>query len=331
MKEILNAGVRLLILTLVAALLLSGTYLITKGPIEEQALASQNASRLAVMPGATGFELVDTASLAGFADNENVKNVSEVYRVTKDGEPLGYTFLSSPQGFGGPIPVTVGILGDGKISQIAIGDITETAGIGTRIVEEADFSPKFAGLATNELRTVDTLSGATISSAAVKTAVRQAFNAYELILNPPAPVEESSAEETATEAVDMTGAVLEPVDISSFAGNDALADVKSVSRAMKDGQPVGYVVEVAKTGYHGLVPVTVSITEDGIVFDYVVGTNTETEGLGTRAITELSPKFKGLKTNELRTVDVIAGASVTSQALKDSFRAAFTAVETLTK
>ena len=177
MRDILNTGVRLLIITLVAALLLSGTYLLTRGPIARHEIESEHASRLAVVPDASSFEVVDEAVFTGAG---GIDGMREVYKVFKDGELYGYTFLITTQGYSGQIPVTVGILIDGRISAISIGDIMETQGIGTQILDESYIS-QYAGLATNELNRVDAISHATISSDAVKKAVRGAFNAYALL------------------------------------------------------------------------------------------------------------------------------------------------------
>ena len=177
MRDIIKTGVRLLIITLIAALLLSGTNLLTREPIARHALESQNAARLAVIPGATDFEPVEAAVFAGVG---GIGDVREVYKAVKDGGLYGYTFLIMPQGYSSKLPVTVGILSDGRVSGVSIGDISETQGIGTRIKDES-FISRFTGIAAEEQNKVDTLSGATISSSAVKRAINEAFTAYSLL------------------------------------------------------------------------------------------------------------------------------------------------------
>lgn len=178
MREIIGLGIRLLLITLVAALLLAVTNSITEGPIRKAELAASNASRIQVMEQADAFEPVDWKAQAGAAE---ANDLQEVYLAMLQGEPLGYTFDLAPIGYKAAIPVTVGILLDGTITQVAIGDISETAGIGTKI-KEAPFLDQFTLLPAKQLDTgADTISGATVSSSACLQAVRQAVEIFEAL------------------------------------------------------------------------------------------------------------------------------------------------------
>lgn len=178
MREIVNLGLRLLLITLIAALALSATNSITEGPIRQAELDAANASRAQVMAQADAFEPVDWQAKAGAAE---AGDLQEVYLATLKGEALGYTFALGPVGYKAAIPVTIGILMDGTITQVVIGDISETAGLGTK-VKEAPFLDQFAQLPAGQLDDkVDTISGATISSGACVRAVRQAVEVFDAL------------------------------------------------------------------------------------------------------------------------------------------------------
>ena len=56
--------------------------------------------------------------------------------------------------------------------------------------------------------------------------------------------------------------------------------------------------------------------EGGAIAKVVVGDNSETPGIGTKAIEQLPERFVGLSTaEEVSAVDVVTGASVTSRAI----------------
>lgn len=171
MREILKLGGKLLLLTAVAGLALGLTNAITKGPIEEQAVAAANAARQMVLGGAETFEQV--------LENEN--GMDEIHRgLDASGNVVGYTGKITTRGYGGPIEVTVGVSVDGVITGVNIGGsaFSETAGLGAR-VKEAWFGEQFAGLSAPVALAknggeIDAVSSATISSTAVTTAVNDA-------------------------------------------------------------------------------------------------------------------------------------------------------------
>ncbi|HML46501.1 MAG TPA: FMN-binding protein [Clostridia bacterium] len=178
MREIIGLGIRLLLITLIAALALAATNSITEGPIRQAELAAANASRIQVLAQADAFESVDWQSQANASDAGDLK---EVYLATLKGEAMGYTFELAPNGYKAAIPVTVGILLDGTITKVVIGSISETAGLGTKI-KEAPFLDQFAQLPVGQLDSdVDTISGATISSGACVRAVQQAVGVFEAL------------------------------------------------------------------------------------------------------------------------------------------------------
>lgn len=88
--------------------------------------------------------------------------------VTAEGVADG-EYTASGKGIGGDVPVTVTVK-DGKITDVTVGDNAETAGIGTNAIEQLPSAIVEAN-GTN----VDNVSGATITSKAIKAAVEEAL------------------------------------------------------------------------------------------------------------------------------------------------------------
>lgn len=153
----------LLAICLVVSAALALTYSGTKGIIEQRALALAEQTRRELLPDAEGFEQLECS----------VENVVSVYADTAGG---GYVITVNAKGYGGTVEAIIGIDAAGKIIGISITDHSETTGVGTRAFE-ADYLSRYTGESSAD--GVDTLSGATYSSRAVKSAVQTALSAYE--------------------------------------------------------------------------------------------------------------------------------------------------------
>jgi len=152
----------LCVIALVAAVLLAGTNFVTKDRIERIALMEQNASRIAALPDALVFEEVQ---------EEPIDGIDSCYLGTKqDGTEVGYVVQTTVKGYGGEIEVMLGVDMQGVVTGMTAGgsNFSETAGLGTRVREEA-FTSTFIGLTSTPIanENVETLSGATVSSSAV--------------------------------------------------------------------------------------------------------------------------------------------------------------------
>jgi Na+-translocating ferredoxin:NAD+ oxidoreductase subunit G len=104
----------------------------------------------------------------------------DVYIIQKEGENIGYSFVTIGKGYGGNIRILISLESDFNIKNISIMSQTETPGLGDRILSPA-FTEMFVGLEADEvaLRSaggeIDAITGATVSSKAVTEAVRQAM------------------------------------------------------------------------------------------------------------------------------------------------------------
>ena len=128
-----------------------------------------------------GFEVVvaDEADAAAPAD--------AAAGALKDG-----TYTAEGKGIGGKVPVTVEVK-DGKVATVTVGDNSETHGIGSKAIEQL---PE-AIVAANGTEGVDAVSGATVTSKAIFTAVDEALEQAGTTDVAPAGAE---AEEPAAEA-----------------------------------------------------------------------------------------------------------------------------------
>lgn len=188
MKSMLKDAAILLVITVVAGFILGAVYQVTKEPI---ALAEEKAAKEAyaeVFPTAAEFllleeqmpedaEWMDAWEKAGFETVE-VSDVLEAQDA--DGQRLGYVLaVTSHAGYGGDISFTMGICEDGTVNGISILSISETAGLGMKAEEV--LKPQFSGKnfpsftytksgAASESE-IDAISGATITTKAVVTAV----------------------------------------------------------------------------------------------------------------------------------------------------------------
>ncbi len=91
----------------------------------------------------------------------------------------GYLVTVETGGYNGTFPVIVGISEDGKVVGVNPDVSGETVDKGT-LAGEKEFTDRFIGLSENA-DGVDTISGATISSKAVRSAVTNALSVYDAV------------------------------------------------------------------------------------------------------------------------------------------------------
>ena len=108
------------------------------------------------------------------------------------GEVMGYVItVTSHEGYGGDIRLSVGILSDGTVKGIEMLDISETAGLGMKAIED-DFKNQFKDKQVEKFSytksgedgddKIDALSGATITTNAVTNAVDSALVYFQNVL-----------------------------------------------------------------------------------------------------------------------------------------------------
>ena len=169
-KEILVPTLTLFLIALCATLFLALVNNMTADRIAAATAAAEAEARQSV-----------------FAEADNFVQKNNYYEATdKDGNVIGYVFNTAAKGYGGDVPVTVGIDASGTITGIVPGDLSnETPGLGQNASNESFLSqfPGKSGTLTvvknapgdNEIQA---MTSATITTNAVVSAVNQAIDQY---------------------------------------------------------------------------------------------------------------------------------------------------------
>ena len=223
----------------------------------DKAAATETADKAATTETKADEKAATTDTKDAKADEKAADTKDAAAATLKDGE-----YKASSKGIGGDVPVTVTIK-DGKIAKVEVGENSETEGIGSKAIEQLPD----AIVKANGTEGVDAVSGASVTSKAIFTAVEDCLN-------------------------------------QAKGGTDAAATT------MADGE-----YKASAKGIGGDVPVTVTV-KDGKIAKVEVGENSETDGIGSKAIEQLPDAI--VKANGTEGVDAVSGASVTSKAIFDA-------------
>ena len=289
MGDIVKLALRLFIFAFVASVLLAMTNEVTKDPIEKQKLASKMAALKTVLPGCE-YEQIEYEGLA----DDSV--LDEIFAgKDADGNVKGYALTANPQGYGGEIPITLGVSVDGYVTQTYVGSLQETQGLGSRVGDDA-FKEQFIAIAADPdtLRSdVDTIAGATISSSAFVNAVEQmlVYTKNTLGIEPHA----GDKEAVLAEAAAANGGDAE---------EEAAVETTTASYDVTGFAP--FKVEIAVDG-------------EGKIVSVSVPENNETAGFGADLIADQSI-FDALVGQDIATaqIDVKSGVTLTSNAINDA-------------
>ena len=188
-KYIIKLTVTLLLCCLVVAAALGGVNAITKDKIAAINWENTVTAMKAVVadPDSTEFSdaLENTEAMTAAAASAG-GTLDSVYEVLVGGENAGYAIKVVASGSQGRIEMRVGVDGDGAVTGVSIVDNAETAGIGSKVMNNEPLSSgtgvldQFIGksaadgalaVGTN----VDAISGATVSTKGVTTGVNAAL------------------------------------------------------------------------------------------------------------------------------------------------------------
>lgn len=188
-------AVVLVVICSVTAALLSWTNMATAETIAFQKAQQDELTRQSILSEATLFEKIDLDEFVSkfpeySSDNAKLNGTSQLlglYKGSNGDKLVGYISEGAYRGYGGNVPVMVGILADGKIAGVKVLTNEETPGLGKK-VEEDNFLTQFKGVEASKLFVIgeakadetllDTVSGATISSRAVKESVNLGMRVY---------------------------------------------------------------------------------------------------------------------------------------------------------
>ena len=188
-------AISLLVITLVAGLALGAAYEMTKGPIQKAEEAAAIAAYVSVCPDAADFQESDDLEAKAeelMTSDSDISNgtygnivFESVYQgVDASGNAAGYVVnVTSKDGFGGDITITVGVSEDKKVTGMEFLTINETAGLGMN-AQNPEFMDQFIGKegsfnlvkdGASGDNDIQALSGATITSTAVTNAMNAAL------------------------------------------------------------------------------------------------------------------------------------------------------------
>ena len=290
MGDIIKLAVRLFVFSLVAAIGLAVTNQVTKGPIAEQEMAAQKAALNKVLPGMSYTDITETLAL------EEDSHIDQVFEGKEEsGEVGGYAFVADPQGYGGPIPITIGVSTEGYVTQTYVGALQETAGLGSKVGEEA-FMDQFIAIAADAdtlHEDVDTIGGATISSTAFLDAVEDILTYSEEVLN------------------------IEP--------NEGDKDEVLAAAAAAAGEPAEPVITTNTYDVTGFGPIKVEVAVDdaGKIVSVTVLEHNETPGFGADLIADTAV-FEALVGQDIAgaKIDIKSGVTLTSKAINSALKQA---------
>lgn len=180
MKEIINLGMKLLLISLIAALSLGYVNDITEDKIAEQRALANEKARKEVSPDADAFNEIDISNIED-------ELVVEGFEALEDDVVSGYVFKTLPKGYGGTLEVVVGISNSGTITGVRIGSHNETPGLGAKSTDASFYNQYENMIAEQEIGVsktqktdteIQAISGATITSEAVTRGVNSAIKAF---------------------------------------------------------------------------------------------------------------------------------------------------------
>lgn len=160
MKKSVQSTLVLVAICAVMAVLLALTNSITAPIIKQNQEAAANEALLVVMPEGEGFEKMDLTTY------ELPATVTEVYKEANG----GYVVTLTTAGYGSGFVIMCGVSADGTVTGAVCLSSTETLGY------EKTFGEGFTGKDAAGVDAVDTVSGATKTTAAYKNAVKDALN-----------------------------------------------------------------------------------------------------------------------------------------------------------
>ena len=203
--------------------------------------------------------------------------------------PAGEEFTGTAQGMFCEIEAKV-IVADGKIVAVSLTGDAETPELGGKVLEEMP-----AKIVEAQSADVDGVAGATITTNAVKDAVKEAMTAAGLL---------EAAEPAVDDVAEGTAEMPPVVD----GDNATIGDAVVVDAAVYTGKATGMGEVTAKV-----------IIADGHIVGVTLTGDNETPGIGSKAIEELPSKIVEAQSAD---VDGVAGATITSNAVKEAVKAA---------
>lgn len=166
MNKTIKLAVFLGVVAAISGLLLGFVNSITEPIIEEKALEAEKANLEIMYPNGK-FEV------ANYVDEDGV--IISVYRANG----TDYIFKATAVGYNSSTPIIalVGVDSKGAITNVVPLQQQETNGIGSKVFDEENINKLYVG--KDNIDAIDTFSGATFTSSAMKTIMTNVFEALD--------------------------------------------------------------------------------------------------------------------------------------------------------
>ena len=280
------------------AILLALTNQITAPIIEKNAQIKAAAALREVMPEGETFTLVE--DLSGYT---LPATVTEVHK--EDGGK-GYVIKLTTKGFGTDMIIMCGVTTDGVVTGAQCLSSNET------LSYEKTYGKNFANKDAAGVDAVETIGGATMTTAAYKAAVKDAINTVSILKGE--VVDLRSPEEKALDQMKADLEATEEADLSQY------TLPASVTKALKGTK--GSIVYLTVSGYGPGMEIVCGVGADNKIVNAICLKSNETNGKEKT----YGEQFIGKDAAGIDAVDTIAGSTMTTaafkQAMKDALNAA---------
>ncbi len=242
------------------------------------------------------------------------ESITAMYKVTENGSLKGHVVTVVRKGYASDIYVTVGIDADGKVTKAVVTSQAETHGKGGM----ADYPDNFAGKDETTAEEVETFTGATVSSTAIKNAIIDALKCVSGTATEPEekPIEPAREE---SEIISLSKELVEgSVDFEQVELEDA---PKNLIRLYKETSGKGYIMYIVVPGDY--VPVAteaiVHVDMNGKIvktnlLQWVVGHGVE--------VGDFANGFNGKDNGTVGDVELVSGATGTSSDFRNAVKEA---------
>ncbi len=164
----------LLVICLVISGALAVTHQITAPRIEQINKQMADEARMSVLPEADSFLEME--------QNIVQDGITEFFQAENG---AGFVFTCVGKSFGGDITVMVGINSEGAVTGVTVTNHSDTAGVGTKAMEESYLDEQYAGITGTDHassirndQSVDEVSGATVTSNAIYGCINNALDCW---------------------------------------------------------------------------------------------------------------------------------------------------------
>ncbi|MBR1809970.1 MAG: RnfABCDGE type electron transport complex subunit G [Paludibacteraceae bacterium] len=178
-SNLLNMVLSLTLVTLAAAALLGGLYVLTEEPIQKQKADKQQKAITSVLPVVEGMEIAEAEEVNGMT----------IYKAYVGDSLVGAAVQTQENGFGGVFRLMVGFDSEGNVVNYEVLEHQETPGLGDHmttwfktdknqqsVIGRSPAKSKF--VVSKDGGDVDAITAATISSRAFLKAVQGAYDTY---------------------------------------------------------------------------------------------------------------------------------------------------------